>query len=52
MVREGYIPDGKVFERLADVLFEVNREEAAMVITFVVKSGIEPSSLWPEMKMI
>nr|VDC98521.1 unnamed protein product [Brassica rapa] len=53
MVREGYIPDGKVFERLADALSEVNREEeAAMMITFVVKSGIKPSSLWPEMKML
>ncbi|KAG2327404.1 hypothetical protein Bca4012_036405 [Brassica carinata] len=44
MVREGYIPDGTVFERLADALFEVNREEAGMMITFVVKSGIKPSS--------
>ena len=45
MVKEGYIPHGKVFERLADALSKVDREEAGMMmITFIVKSGIEPSS--------
>ncbi|KAL1209525.1 Pentatricopeptide repeat-containing protein [Cardamine amara subsp. amara] len=42
MIRKGFIPDATVFERLADALFEVNRKEAEMMITFVVKSGVKP----------
>lgn len=53
MVREGYVNDGKVFERLVDVLFEVNwEEEVVMMIIFVVKSGVKLSFLWFEMKML
>ncbi|ESQ51270.1 hypothetical protein EUTSA_v10016624mg [Eutrema salsugineum] len=44
MIREGFIPDGAVLERLADALFEVNRAVAEMMVTFVVKSGIKPKS--------
>ncbi|XP_010510703.1 PREDICTED: pentatricopeptide repeat-containing protein At2g28050 [Camelina sativa] len=44
MIREGFIPDGTVFERLADALLEVSWKEAQMMVTFVVKSGIKPKS--------
>ncbi|CAH2060362.1 unnamed protein product [Thlaspi arvense] len=44
MLREGFVPDGTMFERLGDAMFEVNREEAQMMVTFVVKSGIKPKS--------
>ncbi|EOA29351.1 hypothetical protein CARUB_v10025637mg [Capsella rubella] len=44
MIREGFIPDGTVVERLADALFEVDRKVAHMMVTLVVKSGINPKS--------
>ncbi|CAH8263961.1 unnamed protein product [Arabidopsis lyrata] len=33
MIREGFIPDATICERLADALFEVNRKEAQMMVT-------------------
>ncbi|VVB01771.1 unnamed protein product [Arabis nemorensis] len=44
MIREGFIPDATIFEKLADALFEENRAEAQMMVTFVVKRGIKPKS--------
>jgi pentatricopeptide repeat protein len=44
MIRDGFIPGATICERLADSLFEVNRKEAQMLITIVVKCGIKPKS--------
>ncbi|CAA7049017.1 unnamed protein product [Microthlaspi erraticum] len=42
MIRKGLMPDVTILEGIAHALFEVNRVEALMMVTFLVKSGVKP----------